>query len=63
LTATALSRLASTDLPVVALPPPLTLPKHNVNLMWHERFSNDVGHQWLREIVADVARRIQAAAG
>jgi DNA-binding transcriptional LysR family regulator len=56
---TALSRLASADLPVVALPPPLPLPKHNVNLVWHERFSNDAGHRWLRELVADVARRIQ----
>jgi DNA-binding transcriptional LysR family regulator len=56
---TALSRLASADLPVVALPPPLPLPKHNVNLVWHERFSNDAGHQWLRELVADVARQIQ----
>jgi DNA-binding transcriptional LysR family regulator len=56
---TALSRLASADLPVVALPPPLPLPKHNVNLVWHERFSNDAGHRWLRELVAGVARQIQ----
>jgi len=59
---TALSRLASADLPVVALRPPLPLPKHNVNLVWHERFSNDAGHRWLRELVADVARQIQSDA-
>jgi len=41
---------------VVMLPPPLRLPSHSVHLVWHERFSHDAGHSWLRELVAQVAR-------
>lgn len=52
----ALSQLVSDHLPVVALPAPLRLPQHTVNLTWHERFSKDQGHAWLRRLVAEVAR-------
>jgi DNA-binding transcriptional LysR family regulator len=41
---------------VVMLPPPLRLPSHSVHLVWHERFGNDAGHSWLRELIAQVAR-------
>ncbi len=52
----ALSRLVPRDLPVVTLRPPLRLPRHTVNLTWHERFSKDDGHAWLRRLVTEVAR-------
>jgi DNA-binding transcriptional LysR family regulator len=52
----ALGRLAPAGLPVRALAPPLRLPRHSVNLVWHERFSNDPGHRWLRDLVLEVAR-------
>lgn len=55
---TALVRLASTDIPVVALDPPLALPRHSVNMHWHERFSNDAGHAWLREMILQLAPRL-----
>jgi DNA-binding transcriptional LysR family regulator len=58
----ALARLAPADLPVRALAPPLRLPRHSVNLVWHERFSNDPGHRWLRNLVLEVARAIHREA-
>lgn len=59
---TPLSRLASPHLPVVAFEPPLRLPKHNVNLLWHERFSNDAGHKWLRDTLLELAPRLLESA-
>lgn len=51
---TALAGLAPRDVAIVALPPPLPLPGHSVDLVWHERFSGDPGHQWLRGLVTAV---------
>jgi DNA-binding transcriptional LysR family regulator len=51
----ALARLVPDGLAVVTLPPPLRLPRHSVNLIWHERFSKEPGHGWLRGMVAQVA--------
>jgi DNA-binding transcriptional LysR family regulator len=52
--------LARPDLNVVALPVPIAVPEASVNLVWHERFGNDPGQRWLRELTADVARSVQA---
>jgi DNA-binding transcriptional LysR family regulator len=51
---------AVSDSDVVAIPAPLALPRHSVNLLWHERFDNDPAHQWLRELLSDVAREEDA---
>jgi DNA-binding transcriptional LysR family regulator len=59
----ALGRLIPGDLPVVALRPPLRLPRHTVNLTWHERFTKDTGHAWLRRLVTEVARTAYAEDG
>jgi DNA-binding transcriptional LysR family regulator len=59
----ALGRLIPGDLPVVALHPPLRLPRHTVNLTWHERFTKDEGHAWLRRLVTEVARAAYAEDG
>lgn len=57
----ALARLISHEHPAVVVPPPLPLPKHAVNLVWHERFTNDAGHRWFRERVAEVAQAAVAS--
>ncbi|HVR19267.1 MAG TPA: LysR family transcriptional regulator [Polyangiaceae bacterium] len=55
---TALARVARKP-KVVTLAPPLRLPGHSINLVWHERFSKDPAHAWLRELLVDVARETQ----
>lgn len=52
----ALAHAGPAGFPVLALTPPVRLPRHSVNLAWHERFSSDPGHTWLRGVVVDVAR-------
>lgn len=59
-TPTGLARVAPPDPGIAILPPPLPLPEHSIDLVWHERFSNDPGHVWLRELMADVAEREMA---
>jgi DNA-binding transcriptional LysR family regulator len=56
----ALATVAPRDLAVAALTPPLPLPEHAINLVWHERYSNDAGHHWLRELIIEVAGQIDA---
>lgn len=43
------------DKEVVSVAPPLPLPEHNVNMLWHERFNQDPAHTWLRELLVEVA--------
>jgi DNA-binding transcriptional LysR family regulator len=57
---TVLAALGDGHLPVVAIAPPLALTEHSVNLLWHERFSNDPAHLWLRELIVHVAREADA---
>ena len=38
--------------PLQVLDTPLDLPGYTHVLLWHRRFSQDAGHQWLREQVA-----------
>jgi hypothetical protein len=54
----ALAHVVPAQLPVVALAPPVRLPRHSINLVWQERFSSDPGHTWLRGVVAEVARAV-----
>jgi len=55
----ALAGAGARELGIVVLPPPLPLPGHTVSLLWHERFSSDTGHLWLREQLFVLAQRIQ----
>jgi DNA-binding transcriptional LysR family regulator len=57
---TALANLAPRDMPVIAVAAPLPLPDHSVHLVWHERFTNDPGHTWLRTLLAEVAPAAQS---
>jgi DNA-binding transcriptional LysR family regulator len=59
----ALGYLAPAALGVVAVGCPLPLPQHSVNLVWHERYSKDAGHSWLRERLLDLARELQRDIG
>lgn len=54
----ALAKFASKKLRAVA--PPLKLPRHDVDMVWHERFTNDSGHRWLRDALVDVCRTTYA---
>lgn len=53
---TGLARVAPEGAGVRTLEPPLRLPSHHVNLVWHERMTKDPGHSWLRELVHDLSR-------
>lgn len=55
---TALARLAPAET-VATFEPPLRLPGHSVNLIWHERFTKDPGHEWLRNLVTETGQTVQ----
>ena len=50
------------DLNVRAMRPPVPLPTHTVNLLWHERFTQDPAHRWLRKLVAETSGPAQPVA-
>ncbi|MCH9687397.1 MAG: LysR family transcriptional regulator [Deltaproteobacteria bacterium] len=58
---TALRSLLPPGTPLVVLPPPLPLPEHAIVMIWHERFSEDPGHRWLRGEIAEVSAEAAAA--
>lgn len=58
----ALAQLAKDDVAVVALPRELVVAPHAVQMIWHERFTKDPAHEWLRERVANAARAAQVKA-
>jgi DNA-binding transcriptional LysR family regulator len=35
---------------------PLAIPPFRLTLLWHERFTSDPAHRWLRELIAETAR-------
>lgn len=40
------------------LPTPYKLRPYNANMYWHARNQSDKGHQWLREIIKEVAKSV-----
>lgn len=48
-------------LPVRELMPPLPIPGFAVSMYWHAQRSEDPGHRWLRELLAEVASEAVAA--
>lgn len=58
---TSLARLLSDRTDVASLPSPIALPTHTLNMLWHERFSRDAGHQWLRAAIATAAKTARPA--
>ena len=55
-----LALLLSPSSKLVALAAPLRLPEHAIQLLWHERFTNDPGHAWLRDVLTEVTARFAA---
>jgi DNA-binding transcriptional LysR family regulator len=55
---TALGRLLPARSAVVSVPAPLRLPRHALHMVWHERFSNEPGHAWLRNILQAVCKTV-----
>ncbi len=56
-----LAQLHSVQETLAVLPPPLPLPGHTVYLLWHQRFSDDPGHRWLRAQITEIARNFSPA--
>lgn len=62
LVATLASRVAALfteTLGLVAMPPPVQLPRFQIALAWHERNHQDAAHRWLREQVLAVAAEVR----
>jgi DNA-binding transcriptional LysR family regulator len=57
-TSRALAEAAAKILPLRVLDPPLPLPCYGVFMTWHERFTRDPGHQWLRELAARITAEV-----
>ncbi len=55
----ALAALCGPELGLVVLPPPLPLPDHSVDLVWHSRFGADPAAGWLRERLVQVSVAVQ----
>jgi DNA-binding transcriptional LysR family regulator len=55
---TGLALLAARDRRIISFEPPLRLPNHNGQLLWHERWTNDPGHNWLRGLLIEIGREI-----
>ena len=62
LVATLASRVAARfteTLGLVAMPPPVQLPRFQIAVAWHERNHHDAAHRWLREQVLAVAAEVR----
>jgi DNA-binding transcriptional LysR family regulator len=47
----------ASDLGLTIFAPPLTLPRIEISMLWHERVSRDAGHQWFRSRCRKLFRR------
>lgn len=55
-----LARQVMTDgLVTVPLPKPLRVPPFSVSQIWHERFTEDPAHQWLRRLIRAECQRLR----
>ena len=59
----ALARVMGSQLRLRVVPPPLSLPEHSVNLVWHERFTTDPAHRWFRDKVEDIPTDLKPSPG
>ncbi|MFV8751572.1 LysR family transcriptional regulator [Nannocystaceae bacterium ST9] len=53
---------AATFAPLQVFDPPLELPVVDATMIWHERWQQDSGHTWLRELAATIMAEIDAQA-
>lgn len=54
------ARSLAAPLGLVRVPPPLEVPGFGMVMAWHEQNHGDAAHAWLRALVADVARGLDA---
>jgi hypothetical protein len=45
---------------LVAYEPPFPQRKFPLGMLWHQRFSKDPGHLWLRNTLVEVGAKIEA---
>ena len=50
-------------LPIACRKPPLEFPELTLDMCWHQRFDEDPGHCWFREVVGDALRSTMAELG
>ncbi len=50
------ARLLAAELDLRVIEPPLTLPRFEIALYWHERFDRDPCNRWIRSLCVDVSR-------
>jgi len=44
--------------PLQILPLPLDVPDVRIAMYWHERTHNEPSHQWFRQLISDLTRRL-----
>jgi DNA-binding transcriptional LysR family regulator len=57
-----LAKILQQQYPLQILEPPMRLPKVSYAAYWHERSQKDPAHRWLRSVVLEAARQLDAAA-
>lgn len=60
LMANVVERLANPFIKMLGLAlrePPYKVPKYHAQMYWHARDQNDLGHQWLRELIKNIAKK------
>lgn len=62
-TSRALAERAATILPVRVLMPPIPLPAYGVFMTWHERYTRDPGHAWIRELASRTTAQVVRSGG
>ncbi|MFT4624757.1 MAG: DNA-binding transcriptional LysR family regulator [Myxococcota bacterium] len=58
---TALRRTMPNDPAIRCAPPPIAVPPHRLLMVWHARFTEDPGHQWFRDVLAEAAGAVAGA--
>jgi DNA-binding transcriptional LysR family regulator len=53
-----LARLFAATLGLSLSPPPVALPGIAISLVWHSSYDDDVGHAWLRKVIARIAAEV-----
>jgi DNA-binding transcriptional LysR family regulator len=51
-------QVATKDLRLMSLPQELQTPSFTISQIWHERFTKDPGHQWLRRLIKSASREM-----
>ena len=50
------AKLLKDDPTVIILPPPFEIPEFELTMAWSPLLQHNSAHQWIRRLIADVAR-------